>query len=127
MCLNRAMKNIKIIYSNRVICCRKEEILKTSDEQNILETTIQDVAVETEMESKYIEKLKKVETELNKLIDQQRKNIEDMNKHIIELQKGYVLKKLKTKHQYPNKQSPETCSHNHRRVPAQCRPEKGYR
>ncbi|KAG5877230.1 hypothetical protein JTB14_019957 [Gonioctena quinquepunctata] len=113
-----------IIDNNRLVCCGKEEIAETSDENNILETTIQDLAVEAEMKSKHIEKLKneydeftqeaiKVKTELNELSHQQRKTIEDMNKHTLELQKRVSAEEIENEHQYPNKQSPQTCSHNH--------------
>ncbi|KAG5874817.1 hypothetical protein JTB14_004764 [Gonioctena quinquepunctata] len=83
-------------------------ILETSDEQNILETTIQDLAVETEIKSNHIEKLENdydkftqeainVETEVNELTDQQRKTIEDMNKHRLELQKKVFAEEIENK------------------------------
>ncbi|KAG5865445.1 hypothetical protein JTB14_027178 [Gonioctena quinquepunctata] len=116
-CLNRAKKNYKFLANNHVICCAEEQAQEATEEISTLEITIQDLTEDTVLKSKHIQKLKsendkfaqkaiKVETELNDIIDQQKKYIEELVIQIQELQKKtsekeYVMKNTGT----------QTCSH----------------
>ncbi|KAG5868517.1 hypothetical protein JTB14_035024 [Gonioctena quinquepunctata] len=115
-CLNRAKKNYEFLANNHVICCAEEQAQEATEEISTLEITIQDLTEDTVLKSKHIQKLKsendkfaqeaiKVETELNDIIDQQKKYIEDTvlkSKHIQKTsEKEYVMKNTGT----------QTCSH----------------
>ncbi|KAG5868167.1 hypothetical protein JTB14_020311 [Gonioctena quinquepunctata] len=104
-CLNRAKKNYKFLANNHVICCAEEQAQEATEEISTLEITIQDLTEDTVLKSKHIQKLKsendkfaqeaiKVETELNDIIDQQKKYIEELVIQIQELQKKRVKKSM---------------------------------
>ncbi|KAG5897387.1 hypothetical protein JTB14_013479 [Gonioctena quinquepunctata] len=97
-CLNRAKKNYQFLANNQVICCAEEQAQEATEEISTLQITIQDLTEDTEAI--------KVETELNDIIDQQKKYIEELVIQIQELQKKneekeYVMKNTGT----------QTCSH----------------
>lgn len=76
-------ENIEFITENKIICCQNREPDNVVD-TSLLEKTIQELAEESNMKEKYIEKLKKVKEDL---IDEATRNESEMLVRIEEQQK----------------------------------------
>lgn len=75
-------ENIEFIAENKIICCQTREPDNMVD-TSLLEKAIQDLAEESLMKEKYIEKLKKVKEDL---VDEASKNESEMLVRIKEQQ-----------------------------------------
>ncbi|CAG9817124.1 unnamed protein product [Phaedon cochleariae] len=96
-CLLANKKKITMVEGNQIICCKREP--NDQDEQtSILEKTINDLSEDSEMKNNYIEKLKKekniyiqqaidMELEINTLLADHKKTIEELEDKIKDLEK----------------------------------------
>lgn len=88
-------ENIEVITDNKIICCQSQEPENIVD-TSVMEKTIQDLAEESLMKEKCIEKLKKVkedlmeeavrnESELIARIEKQEKLIQELKRQLVDL------------------------------------------
>lgn len=98
-CLARYRKEIKFLKGNKIICCEDKQAnlsSKTDDEISTLEKTVSDLWEDSELKNNYIKKLQtekdffiqealKTEDDLNHLIKQQEKLIQELKENINEL------------------------------------------
>lgn len=94
-CIAKMKENIEVISDNRIICCQSREPENIVD-TSVMEKTIQDLAEDSLMKGKYIEKLKKVkedlveealrnESELIVRIEKQEKLIQELKRQLVDL------------------------------------------
>lgn len=103
------MKENIVITDNKIICCQSQEPENIVD-TSVMEKTIQDLAEESLMKEKYIEKLKKVkqdlveealrnESELVARIEKQEQLIQELKRQLVDLklQMDESVKEVKSK------------------------------
>ncbi|KAG5889578.1 hypothetical protein JTB14_007378 [Gonioctena quinquepunctata] len=105
-CLPRFKNQIRFVKDNQIICCKDLINSDCSDEdsdKSILEKTISELVEDSDLKSKYIEKLKldknafmqdamKTEEELSDLMKKQQKIIDDLEEQIEFLNKNAKVK-----------------------------------
>lgn len=109
-CLHRFKNQISFVKENKIICCSdsKDNSYNFDDEKSILEKTIDELTDDAALKTQYIKKLKiehdifikdalKAEEEMNELLKNKDKFINQLTKQIELLNKKYMIDPKSTK------------------------------